>query len=493
MKPSALPEFLAQAARLLGDGAVKTAPSDLEPYCVDWRRRFFGKAAAILFPGSAELLAQTVQLANHYQIALVPQGGNTGLSGGATPDASGEQVIVSLLRLNRVREQDAVNKTLTVEAGITLLKAQELADTMGLLFPLSLGAEGSATIGGNLATNAGGTAVLRYGNARDLCLGLEVVTPAGDIWNGLRRLRKDNTGYDLRDLFIGSEGTLGFITAAVLKLFPKPAGRLTALVRVASAADALALLQIAQARCDAALTGFEYMSAQSVQVVVDHFPDVAKHGAQIIGGSADAGLSDSVLIEISHPFSEDAAKDLLESVIAEAIERATASDAIIAQSIAQTKALWHLRETITLAAAEDGVQVKLDIAVPVSRLAEFIDQMDQEMLAEFPSIRLHNFGHFGDGNLHYNIGAPQSLAAGLSAEQRRAAYRAFIEQNEGTIRRKVHDRVVAFNGSISAEHGLGQLRKAEAWRIKSPVERRLMKTIKQALDPNGILNPGKVL
>ena len=492
MKAAARSEFLGQAVGLLGEGAVKTAPSDLEPYCTDWRKRFFGKAAAILFPGEPESLAKIVRLANQYQIALVPQGGNTGLSGGATPDPTGEQVIVSLLRMQQVRQQDAVNKTLTVEAGVTLLRVQELADAMGLLFPLSLGAEGSATIGGNLATNAGGTAVLRYGNARDLCLGLEVVTPAGEIWNGLRRLRKDNTGYDLRDLFIGSEGTLGFITAAVLKLFPKPAGLVTALVKVGSAKDALGLLQIAQARCDAALTGFEYMSAQSVQVVIDHFPDVAKHGAQVIG-SKSSGLSDSVLIEISHPISEDGAREMLEAVITDAIAQGVASDAIIAQSIAQTKALWHLRETITLAAAEDGVQVKLDIAVPVSRLAEFIAEMDREMLAEFPGIRLHNFGHFGDGNLHYNLGAPQSLAKGLSADQRRAAYRAYIEQNEEPLRRKVHDRVVAYNGSISAEHGLGQLRKAEAWRIKSPVELGLMKAIKQALDPNGILNPGKVI
>ena len=492
MKAPALPQFLEQAIGLLGEGAVKTAPSDLEPYCIDWRKRFFGRAAAMLFPADTELLAKIVRLANYHQIALVPQGGNTGLSGGATPDASGEQVIVSLQRLQQVREQDAINKTLTVEAGVTLLRVQELADAMGLLFPLSLGAEGSATIGGNLATNAGGTAVLRYGNARDLCLGIEVVTPTGEIWNGLRRLRKDNTGYDLRDLFIGSEGTLGFITAAVLKLFPRPAGLMTALVRVGSAKDALALLQIAQARCDAALTGFEYMSAQSVQVVIDYFPDVAKHGAQIIG-SAGLALSDSVLFEISHPISEAAAKDMLESVITEAIGHGVASDAILAQSMSQSKALWHLRETITLAAAEDGVQVKLDIAVPVSRLAEFITEMDSELLAEFPGIRLHNFGHFGDGNLHYNLAAPQSLAQGLAAEQRRAVYRTFIEQNEEVLRRKVHDRVVAFRGSISAEHGLGQLRKAEAKRYKDPLEWDLMRRIKVALDPKGIFNPGKVL
>ena len=491
--------FLEQAVQLLGERAVKTALSDLEPYCADWRKRFFGKAAAILFPQTTEQVAGVVRLANQHGVALVPQGGNTGLSGGATPDASGTQVILSLSRLQAVRHQDPANKTLTVEAGVTLKQVQELADGMQLLFPLSLGAEGSATIGGNLATNAGGTGVLRYGNARDLCLGVEVVSASGEIWNGLRGLRKDNTGYDLRDLFIGSEGTLGLITAAVLKLFPKPAGVMTALIQVASPRHAFELLQLAQAKCDAALTGFEYMSAESTQVVIDHFPDVARHGAQIIGGilggnnSMAAERSDSVLMEISHPESESAATSMLETVIGQALDQQIVGDAIVAQSIAQSSALWHLREAITLAAAEDGAQVKLDIALPLSRLVTFIDQVNREMLAAFPGVRLHNFGHFGDGNLHYNIGAPQHLAAGKSVQERRAIYLDYIQTHEEAIRRLVHDRVMAMNGSISAEHGLGQLRKAEAWRLKSPVELALMRRIKQALDPNGILNPGKVL
>ena len=494
--------FLEQAVQLLGERAVKTALSDLEPYCVDWRKRFFGKAAAILFPGTTAQVSDVVRLANQHGVALVPQGGNTGLSGGATPDASGTQVILSLSRLQAVRHQDAANKTLTVEAGVTLKQVQELADGMQLLFPLSLGAEGSATIGGNLATNAGGTGVLRYGNARDLCLGVEVVSASGEIWNGLRGLRKDNTGYDLRDLFIGSEGTLGLITAAVLKLFPKPASVMTALIQVASPRHAFELLQLAQAKCDAALTGFEYMSAESTQVVIDHFPDVARHGAQIIGGipggkstlvAMTAGRSDSVLMEISHPESESAATSMLEAVIGQAFDQGVAGDAIVAQSIAQSSALWHLREAITLAAAEDGAQVKLDIALPLSSLVAFIDQMNREMLAAFPGVRLHNFGHFGDGNLHYNIGAPQHLAVNKSAQERRAIYLDYIESHEEAIRQLVHDRVMAMNGSISAEHGLGQLRKAEAWRLKSPVELQLMRAIKQALDPNGILNPGKVL
>ncbi len=485
-------QFLSDIQAALGDAAIKTAPGEIENYAIDWRKRFFGKPLAVIFPSNTEQVAQVVRLANQHLVALVPQGGNTGLSGGATPDASGSQVILSLTRLTHIRHQDAANKSITVEAGVTLQRVQELAEEMGLLFPLSLGAEGSATIGGNLATNAGGTAVLRYGSVRDLCLGVEVVTPTGEIWDGLRSLRKDNTGYDLRNLFIGSEGTLGLITAAVLKLYPKPKGVMTALVKITGPSETFRLLQIAQSRCDAALTAFEYMSAGSTQVVIDYFPDVAKHGAQIIE-SEGLAVSDSVLLEISHPVSEAAAKDMLESVITEAIDHGAASDAIIAQSMSQSKALWHLREIIPLAAAEDGAQVKLDIALPISALVDFIARMSQEILATFPGVRLHNFGHFGDGNLHYNIGAPQHLAAGKSQEKRRKIYLEYVEKNEEVIRRLVHDRVVAMNGSISAEHGLGQLRKNEARRYKSSVERNLMQAIKNTLDPAGVLNPGKVL
>lgn len=495
MIDSSLTQFLGQAQRLLGAGGVKTAPGELEPYCIDWRRRFFGKAAAAFFPESTAQLAELVRLANRYDVALVPQGGNTGLSGGATPDTSATQCIVVLTRMQQVRQCDPANKTLTVEAGITLQRAQDLADELGLFFPLSLAAEGSATIGGNLATNAGGTGVLRYGNARDLCLGIEVVTASGEIWNGLRGLRKDNTGYDLRDLYIGSEGTLGFITAAVLKLYPKPLGIVTSLVKIVSPKEAFALLQMAQERCDASLTGFEFMSAQSTQVVKDYFPEVARQAESIIGGIGQSPLggSDCVLIEISHPYSEEAAIDMTESLVMSAIEKEVAQDAIVAQSIAQSRALWHLRESITLGAAEDGAQVKLDIALPLSKLAEFIQQMGHELLTAFPGVRLHNFGHFGDGNLHYNIGAPSGLAANQSPENRKSIYLDYIERNELCIRRMVHDRVMAMNGSISAEHGLGQLRKGEAARLKSPIELQLMKSIKQALDPKGILNPGKVI
>ena len=503
-------EFLEQVVSLLGGAAVKVSAQDLEPYSTDWRKRYVGKPLAVLLPSDIRQVSEIVRLANRLKIPLVPQGGNTGLSGGATPDQSGQQVILSLARLQRVRSQDAANKTITVEAGVTLKQVQEIAESMGLLFPLSLGAEGSATIGGNLATNAGGTAVLRYGNARNLCLGIEVVTANGEVWDGLRGLRKDNTGYDLRDLFIGSEGTLGLITAAVLTLFPKPLGVMTALARVSCPADALRLLEIAQARCDAALTGFEFMSSVSTQLVAQYFPDIAKAGAEIISGAGAAGAAgtdatnlgvvggshDSVLLEISHPESDAAATEMLEQVMAQALEESVISDAIVAQSYAQAKNLWHLRETITLAAAEDGPHIKHDIALPISSLVGFISEMNQEMLAAYPGIRLVNFGHFGDGNLHYNVAPPVTPVAGLSgleAAQRRQHYAEFLSCHEDTIRKRVHDRVIAMNGSISAEHGLGQLRRDEARRYKSPVEMDLMHMLKAALDPNGILNPGKVL
>lgn len=482
--------FLREVRALLGEAAVKTAASDLEPYAIDWRKRYVGKPLAALLPESSQQLAGIVRLARQHQAALVPQGGNTGLSGGATPDASGSQTIVLVSRLNKILSLDAANHTITVQAGVTLAQVREAAEQAGLFFPLGLGSEGSATIGGVLSTNAGGTAVLRYGNARELCLGLEVVTAAGEIWNGLRGLRKDNSGYDLRDLYIGSEGTLGMITAAVLKLFPKPAAVVTALVKVANPAAALALLAIAQRRCDAMLTGFEYMSSASTRLLAQYLPNVADHGRQIFG---DTG-SDSVLIEISHPESEAAATAMLEDVMAKAIDSAAAQDAIVAQSLTQARELWKIREEITLAAAADGPHIKHDIALPVSRLDEFIAAMDRELLASYAGLRIINFGHFGDGNLHYNVAPPLPAAVdATSADARRAAYTKFLSTQEDGIRRRVHDRVMSMNGSISAEHGLGQLRKDDAARYKSPVEINLMRAIKKALDPNGIMNPGKVL
>ena len=486
--------FLKEVQAVVGAAYVKTDPADVEGYSVDWKRRYFGKPLAVVLPANTEQVAAIVKLANHHRIGIVPQGGNTGLTGAGVPDDSGTQIVLSLSRLKNIRMKDVENKTLTLEVGITLQQVQEIADSMGLLFPLSLGAEGTATIGGNLSTNAGGTGVLRYGNARDLCLGVEVVTATGEIWNGLRGLRKDNTGYDLRDLFVGSEGTLGIITAAVLKLFPKPAGVMTALAQVSGPKDALRLLQIAQKRCDAALTGFEFMASMSTQFVTTYYPDIARFAFPIIGGG-DSGVapSDCVLMEISHPESEQAATQMLEAVMEQAIEEGIVSDALVAQSVTQANAMWHMRETITLGAADDGAQAKHDIAVPISSILEFIEQMDAELLAAYPGIRISNFGHFGDGNLHYNLAPPVALAQGESKAERHAAFNAYLAQHEDDIHKRVHDRVASMNGSISAEHGLGVMRRDEAKRYKSPIELQLMKTIKQALDPNGILNPGKVL
>jgi FAD/FMN-containing dehydrogenase len=475
--------FLAKARSLLGQAAVKTAPHELAPFSTDWRKRYHGVPLAVVLPATTAEVATVVQLANEFKIALVPQGGNTGLSGGATPDTSGQQVIVCLSRLTAIRQKDITNKTITVEAGVTLQQVQALAQDMGLFFPLSIGSKGSATIGGNLATNAGGTGVLRYGNARDLCLGLEVVTATGDIWNGLRGLRKDNTGYDLKDLFVGSEGSLGLITAAVLKLFPQPKGVVTALAQVTGPANALRLLDIAQAHADAALTGFEFMSAQSTQLVQDYFPEIARHGEPMIS-------TDTVLLEISHAQSEAGAAQLLETIMEKALAVGAIENATVAQSMAQSNALWHLRESITLASAEDGPQVKHDISLPISGLPDFIAAMEKELLAAHPNIRLINFGHFGDGNLHFNVAPP---ACDLDRDQRHQHHADFLSAHEDAIRRRVHDRVVAMGGSISAEHGLGQLRRAEAAHYKSPVEMQLMKSIKAALDPHGLMNPGKVL
>lgn len=488
-------EFLVRVTTLLGEAAVVIHPEGMAPYAEDWRKRYHGKPLAVICPANADEVASLVRLAAEHCIGLVPQGGNTGLSGGATPDASGLQVILSLQRMRALRAVDPVNRTLTVEAGMTLAEVQAEAEAHGLLFPLSLGAEGSATIGGNLATNAGGTAVLRYGNARELCLGLEVVTAQGEIWDGLRGLRKDNTGYDLRDLFIGSEGTLGIITAAVLKMYTRPAAVTTALARIAAPAAALALLQLAQQRAGAMLTGFEYMAAMSTQLVATYLSEVARPCLQIIGGPRDGmgpQAADAVLIELSHPDSESAARESLETLLGQAITEGWVEDALVAQSGVQSAAFWRLRESITLAAAADGPHVKHDIALPISSLPAFIAAMDEELAQRHPGIRIINFGHFGDGNLHYNI-APPVPEGRADPESRRALYLEFLNRHEDTIRRAVHDRVMAMQGSISAEHGLGQLRRDEARHYKSAVEISLMVSIKRALDPQGILNPGKVL
>ncbi|EJE49415.1 FAD/FMN-dependent dehydrogenase [Acidovorax sp. CF316] len=390
-------------------------------------------------------------------------------------------LLLSLTRLNRVRQVDPLNNTLVVEAGATLQQVQDVAREAGRLFPLSLAAEGSCTIGGNLATNAGGVQVLRYGNARELCLGLEVVTPEGEVWNGLRTLRKDNTGYDLRDLYIGSEGTLGVITAAVLKLFPLPAAQVAALVAVPSPGDALQLLALAQQRLGASLTAFELLSDTCLSLVLHHVP-----GARRPLAEASPWY---VLLEVSVTGAEEGASDqaqqAIEGVLEAAMEAGWVVDAALSATLAQFKALWALRENISEAQGAEGPTIKHDIALPISRIPDFIARSDAAVAAAFPGVRLVVFGHLGDGNLHYNASpaTPSPDAAG------RAAFLAL----EAPLNRLVHDAVHAASGSISAEHGLGVLRRDESARYKAPLELRLMQRIKAALDPAGLMNPAKLL
>jgi len=465
--------FLEQLRSICGQAHV-LAEGDLSAWEVDWRKRSFGKALAVVRPGNTDEVAQVVKACLAARVSLVPQGGNTGLVVGSTPDDSGTQVVLSLQRLRAVRQIDAANLTITVEAGCVLQHLQEAALQAGFLFPLSLAAEGSCTIGGNLATNAGGTQVLRYGNARDLCLGLEVVTAAGEVWHGLSGLRKDNTGYDLRDLYIGSEGTLGVITAATLKLYPLPAARLTAWAAVASMDEAVALLGLAQQHLGASLTGFEVMGQFALSLVVKHFAQlkVPFHESAAFG----------VLLECSDQESETHARALFERLLEAALENGCVSDAVVAESLAQAKQLWHVRESIPLAQVEEGLNIKHDISVPVSRIPEFVRDTDALLQKAIPGVRLVNFGHLGDGNLHYNVQAP----AGHDAA-------AFMHEREDEVNTLVFDAVQRFGGSISAEHGVGTLKVSKLEHHKSPVALSLMRAIKTALDPYKLMNPGKLL
>ena len=464
--------LIAALRQALGEAQVLT-DGDLSAWERDWRRRYQGKALAVVRPGNPGEVARVLQLCATHGASVVAQGGNTGLVGGGVPDASGRQVLLSLARLNRVRQIDRANLTLTVEAGCVLQVVQAAADQAGLLFPLSLAAEGSCTIGGNLATNAGGTAVLRYGNARELCLGLEVVTAQGEIWHGLSGLRKDNTGYDLRDLFIGSEGTLGVITAATLKLFPRPVAQITALASCQTLAQCVALLGLAQARLAAGLTGFEVMNQFSLALVRRHFGQLAQPLAPAPW---------TVLLEHAANDDEPAARSRIELLLEAALTQGLIGDAALAESLAQSAAMWHLRESIPLAQAQEGLNVKHDIALPVSAIPAFCAQTDAALQARFPGVRLVNFGHLGDGNLHYNVQGPDGADA-----------RGFLADHEHAINRVVYDAVQAHQGSFSAEHGVGTLKLGEMAERKSPVALGLMRAIKQALDPQGLLNPGRVV
>ncbi len=467
-------ETLLQTLRSICGAEHVLQGGDLSAYETDWRKRASGRALAVVRPGSAQEVAEVVKTCAAAGTSLVPQGGNTGLVVGSTPDGSGKQVVLSLQRMRAVRGIDAANLTLTAEAGCVLQNVQDAARDAGFLFPLSLAAEGSCTIGGNLATNAGGTQVLRYGNARDLCLGLEVVTAQGEIWHGLSGLRKDNTGYDLRDVFIGSEGTLGIITAATLKLYPQPAARLTAWAALSSMDDAVRLLALTHQHLGAGLTGFEVMGQFALSLVVKHFTQLKVPFAE--------SAAFCVLLECSDHESESHAREQFERLLEAAIDSGCVQDAVVAENLSQAKQLWHVRESIPLAQAEEGLNIKHDISVAVSRIPDFVRATDALLQKEIPGVRLVNFGHLGDGNLHYNVQAP---AGGDAA--------AFLREQEERVNSLVYESVDAFGGSISAEHGVGSLKVDKLELHKSPVALGMMRAMKTALDPQGTLNPGRVL
>jgi FAD/FMN-containing dehydrogenase len=467
--------------QLIGFAFVLT--EDLQTYEADWRGRFRGKALCVVRPANTQEVVAVVKACASARergqaVSIVPQGGNTGLVMGSTPDDSGTQIVLSLQRMNRVRNLDAANLTFTLEAGCILQNAQTVARDAGFLFPLSLAAEGSCTIGGNLGTNAGGTQVLRYGNTRDLCLGLEVVTAKGEIWDGLSGLRKDNTGYDLRHLMIGSEGTLGIITAATMKLMPQPAASLTAWAALPSLHAATAFLGLAQQKLASSLTGFEVMGQFALSLVVKHFPQ--QKMPLWPGASLESPFS--VVLELSDAENEIHARTQLKSLMESALENAIILDAVIAENIAQAKALWHIRESIPLAQAQEGLNIKHDISLPVSRIPGFCDTTDALLRQAIEGVRLVNFGHLGDGNLHYNVQCPEG-----------ADVKSFLQERETQISHIVYQSVKAHGGSISAEHGVGGLKRDELPHYKSAVALEMMRAVKKALDPQGLLNPGSTI
>jgi FAD/FMN-containing dehydrogenase len=466
-------DLLIQLRQIVGAPHVLTE-GDLTAFELDWRRRERGKSLAVVRPGSTEEVAAVVKACVSAGVSMVPQGGNTGMVVGSTPDASGTQVLLSLQRMNRVRKLDAGNLTITVDAGCVLQNIQDACEKDGFLFPLSLASEGSCTIGGNLGTNAGGTQVVRYGNTRELCLGLEVVTAQGEIWNGLTGLRKDNTGYDLRHLFIGSEGTLGVITAATMKLYPMPVAQLTAFAAVPSMEAAVELLGLAHRFLSSGLTGFEVMGQFALSLVAKHYPQ------QRVPFWQESPWC--VVLENSDNESETHARECLERLLEAAMEQGCVTDAVVAESMAQAKALWHIRESIPLAQADEGLNIKHDISIGVSRIPEFVRLTDAALTQAFPGARLVTYGHLGDGNLHYNVQAPDNDDAAR-----------FLNEEEAPINALVFKFVDEFNGSISAEHGIGSLKVEKLEHHKSPVALGLMRSIKQALDPHNLMNPGRVI
>jgi FAD/FMN-containing dehydrogenase len=454
--------FLTALAGIVGANNVLTGANDTAAYTTDWRKQFSGGAVCVARPARSAEVAAIVRLCAEAGIAIVPQGGNTGLCGGSVPTGTRAEIVLSLSRMNRIRELDALNNTVTVEAGCVLADVQRAAAQADRLFALSLGAEGSCQIGGNLSTNAGGVNVLRYGNARDQVLGLEAVLPDGRLWDGLRALRKDNTGYDLKQLFIGAEGTLGVITAAVLKLHPRPSASATAWIEVADPQRAVELLSHLRHACGDRLTAFELLSRNCIDAVLAHRPPQGQPRRDPLPGSAWA-----VLVQLGDSGSDADLHARLEQALEGAVP-----NAVVAKNESEAKALWAIRESIPEA---QFANVKHDISVAVSKVPQFIESTDAAIGKAFPGMPIFCFGHVGDGNLHYNIGDAALL--GRRAE----------------VSRIVYEAVDAFGGSISAEHGLGQLKRAEIALHKSPLELELMRAVKKALDPQGLMNPGKVI
>lgn len=467
-------ELLDQLTTLLGPRGVITDSDDIAPWLTDWRGRWTGRAEAIIAPKTTDEVAAVVRLAGAHGIPLVPQGGNTSMVGGATPDDSGRALILSLRRMNAIRALDAEAGFAIAEAGVILEQLHMATQAVNCRFPLSLGAKGSATIGGLVSTNAGGTQVLRFGTMRKLVLGLEAVLPDGSIYDGLAALKKDNRGYDLTQLLIGAEGTLGVVTAASLKLYPAVADHATAWVGLASPQAALQLLRFVEARAAEHVESFELIPNDSLALVLHHIPDTR---APLSGTHAW-----SVLLEYTESANDQNAADALEALIGQAFEQDLLEDAVVARSEAQSKALWRLRESISEAERNDGPAMQHDISVPVEAMPDFMVSAARAIEAEFPGVTASAFGHLGDGNVHFHVRAPR----GVDAVQWRATV------GEAASHR-VHDLVVAAKGSISAEHGIGQMKREELLRLSDPSRMMALRAIKAALDPHGIMNPGKLI
>ncbi|CAH0339770.1 FAD-binding oxidoreductase [Rhizobium sp. CECT 9324] len=458
---------------IVGEAHALILQDDIKPYLTENRGLYHGSSPLVLKPGSTAEVSAILKLASETGMPIVPVSGGTGLVGGQVPREGSEDILLSLERMNKIREIDPLADVIVVDGGCILAEVQKAAEAHDRLFPLSLGSEGSCRIGGNLSTNAGGTAVLAYGNMRQLCLGLEVVLPTGEIWDGLRRLKKDNSGYDLRDLFIGAEGTLGIITGAVLKMYPRPRGKQVAFAGLTSPTQALALFEKASQHCGTALTGFELMPRLGIEFTTKHIP-----GVRDPLPSAHAWY---VLIDISTSDSAETADTMIQALLEDAFEAGLIEDAAIASSLAQQEAFWHLRESMSEAQRPEGGSIKHDVSVPVSRIPAFLSEADAAVRRVMPDARICAFGHLGDGNIHYNISQP------VGADKAEFIGR-WREMNA-----VVHGIVHAHNGSISAEHGVGQLKRDELAASRPAIETELMRRIKQAFDPKGIMNPGKVI